>query len=162
MHMVRPRPVVLAVLDDSERSALLKLSLEGRGWEVVRAHSCEQARSRALEQPPDAVLTDLVLPDGSAFGLLRSFDVRPRVVVVLTWGNQHGIRERIASSGFSAHLIRPISGEDIDGALRQALKDAGQDATGSAFSDLGQRAVDQRGASRTDTRARLQPVNRGR
>lgn len=115
------RPAVLAVLDDSERSALLKMSLEGRGWNVVRAHSCQQARSRALEQRIDALLTDLVLPDGSAFGLLRMLPFVPLACVVLTWGNQHGIRERIASAGFDAHLVRPITAEEIDATLREQL-----------------------------------------
>jgi DNA-binding response OmpR family regulator len=115
------RPVVLAVLDDSERSALLKLSLISRGWEVIRAHTCEQARSRALESPLDALLTDLVLADGSAFGLLRSLPARPRVAAVLTWGNQLGIRERIVTAGFDVQLVRPISAEEIDHALREHL-----------------------------------------
>jgi two-component system KDP operon response regulator KdpE len=113
--------VLLAVLDDSERSALLKLSLAARGWEVIRAHSCEEARSRANERHLDALLTDLVLPDGSAFGLIRSLPSRPRVAVVLTWGNQHGIRERIAASGFDLHLVRPINAEEIDHAMRERL-----------------------------------------
>ncbi len=115
-------PVVLALLDDSERSALLKLSLASRGWEVVRAHSCEQARTRALEQHVDVLLTDLVLPDGSAFGLLRSLTIRPAVAVVLTWGNQHGIRDRIHVAGFDLHLVRPISAEEIDIAMREKLQ----------------------------------------
>lgn len=121
MHPPERRPVVLAVLDDSERSALLKLSLVARGWEVVRAHSCEQARTRALEQPIDALLTDLVLGDGSAFGLIRSMPVRPRVTAVLTWGNQLGIKDRIVNAGFDVHLVRPISAEDIDVAMREKL-----------------------------------------
>jgi DNA-binding response OmpR family regulator len=88
---------------------------------VVRAHSCEQARTRALEQPIDALLTDLVLADGSAFGLLRSLPVRARVTAVLTWGNQLGIKDRILSAGFDVHLVRPISAEDIDLAMRAKL-----------------------------------------
>ncbi|MEA2749275.1 MAG: two-component system, response regulator RegA [Myxococcales bacterium] len=122
--MVPPerRPVVLAVLDDGERSALLKLSLASRGWEVVRAHSCEQARTIASDLHIDALLTDLVLGDGSAFGLLKSMPERPRVSVVLTWGNQHGIRERILASGFDLHLARPITAEEIDRALRDKLR----------------------------------------
>lgn len=121
MTLPETRPVVLAVLDDSERSALLKLSLASRGWDVIRAHSCEQARTRALEQPFDALLTDLVLADGSAFGLIRSLPSRPRVAAVLTWGNQLGIRERISSAGFDLQLVRPISAEEIDEALRDCL-----------------------------------------
>lgn len=115
------RPVVLVVLDDSERSALVKLSLASRGWDVVRAHSCEQARVRAREQPIDALLTDLVLADGSAFGLLRSLVPRPLVAVVLTRGNQHGIRERIVAAGFDLQLERPINAERIDEAMRERL-----------------------------------------
>jgi DNA-binding response OmpR family regulator len=116
------RLLVLAVLDDGERSALLKLTLASRGWEVVRAHSCEQARALASAHHFDALLTDLVLGDGSAFGLLKSLAERPRVCVVLTWGNQHGIRERIVASGFDLHLSRPITAEEIDRALRDALR----------------------------------------
>lgn len=114
-------PVILAVLEDSERSALLKLSLSGRGWEVVRAHTCEQARARIDEQPVDVVLVDLVLPDGSAFGLLRSLEPKPLVTAVLTWGNQHGIRDRIFSAGFDLQLVRPATAEEIDHALRDKL-----------------------------------------
>ena len=114
-------PVVLAVLEDSERSALLKLSLAGRGWEVVRAHTCEQARARAEEKPVDVLLVDLVLPDGSAFGLLRSLEHKPLVTAVLTWGNQHGIRDRIFAAGFDLQLVRPATAEEIDVALRGKL-----------------------------------------
>jgi len=122
MNPTERRPVVLAVLDDGERSALLKLTLASRGWEVMRAHSCEQARAIAKAHHVDVLLTDLVLGDGSAFGLLKSITVRPRVCVVLTWGNQHGIRERIAASGFDLHLSRPITAEEIDRALREKLR----------------------------------------
>jgi DNA-binding response OmpR family regulator len=116
------KPVVLAVLDDSERSALLRMSLSGRGWDVVHAHTCEEARVCARERHVDALLTDLVLADGSAFGLLHSLPARPLVAVVLTWGNQHGIRERIVASGFDLHIVRPTTAEDIDRGLREALQ----------------------------------------
>ena len=122
MNPTERRPVVLAVLDDGERSALLKLTLASRGWDVMRAHSCEQARAIAKTHRVDALLTDLVLGDGSAFGLLKSITERPRVCVVLTWGNQHGIRERILASGFDLHLSRPITAEEIDRALREKLR----------------------------------------
>lgn len=105
-----------------ERSALLKMSLAGRGWDVVRAHSCEQASVRAGDQHVDALFTDLVLADGSALGLLKSMPARPRVAAVLTWGNQHGIRERIMASGFDLHLARPITAEQIDRAPRGELE----------------------------------------
>jgi DNA-binding response OmpR family regulator len=113
---------MLAALDDGDRSALLKLSLADRGWDVLRAHSCEQARSIAEGVHIDALLTDLILGDGSAFGLLKSIHLRPRVAVVLTWGNQHGIRERILASGFDLHLVRPITAEEIDVAVRDKLR----------------------------------------
>jgi DNA-binding response OmpR family regulator len=118
----RPRPVLLIVLDDPERAALLKMTLGGRGWDVVCALTCEEARAHALHVHVDALLTDLVLADGSAFGLLRSMRQRPGVSVVLTWGNQHGIRERILVSGFDLHLARPITADEIDRVLRNHLR----------------------------------------
>jgi DNA-binding response OmpR family regulator len=114
--------VLLIVLDDGERSAVLKMTLDGRGWDVMRAHTCEQARQQAADLRVDVLLTDLVLADGSAFGLLKSLPQRPRVAGVLTWGNQHGIRERIMASGFDLHLSRPITAEEIDSALRDKLR----------------------------------------
>jgi CheY-like chemotaxis protein len=122
MSATGPRLLLLLVLDDGERSALLKMTLEGRGWTVVRAHTCEQARERAATLHVDALLTDLVLGDGSAFGLLKAMPQRPRVSAVLTRGNQHGIRERIVLSGFDLHLSRPITAEEIDRALRDRLR----------------------------------------
>jgi DNA-binding response OmpR family regulator len=115
------RPVVMIVLDDSERSALLKLSLVSRGWDVVRAHSCEQARVRMREQPVDAVLTDLALSDGSAFGLLRSLTPRPAVAAVLTWSKRHGFADRIVTAGFDLQLERPIDATRVDQAMRDCL-----------------------------------------
>ncbi len=114
------KPVMLAVLDDRERSHSLRASLSS-GWIVVRAHSCAEARARALEQPIDALVTDLVLVDGSAFGLLRSLAMAPPLSLVLTSGNQHGIRERIIASGFDLHLPRSVSAEEIHTALRKKL-----------------------------------------
>jgi DNA-binding response OmpR family regulator len=114
--------VILVVLDDEERASLLAMGLEGRGWSVVRAPTCQQARQRGADLHLDALLTDLVLADGSAFGLLKAMPHRPRVSGVLTWGNQHGIRDRIRVSGFDLHLSRPITAEDIDRALRDKLR----------------------------------------
>ena len=122
MSSAAPRPVLLTVLDDVERAALLEMTLEACGWHVVRACTCAEARQRARDVPIDALLTDLVLADGSAFGLLRSLPARPRVSVVLTWGNQHGIRERIMASGFDLHLARPITADEIDRALQGRLR----------------------------------------
>ena len=124
MGLLAQRPVMLAVLDDGDRSAILKLSLTDRGWDVLRAHSCEQARSVARGLRLEALLTDLLLGDGSAFGLLKSMPARPHVAVVLTWGHQHGIRERILASGFDLHLVRPITAEQIDLAIHDRLRQA--------------------------------------
>ncbi len=74
------------------------------------------------EQPVDVLLVDLVLPDGSAFGLLRSMAKKPLVAAVLTWGNQHGIRDRIFAAGFDLQLVRPATAEEIDHALRDKLE----------------------------------------
>jgi DNA-binding response OmpR family regulator len=65
-----PEPIlVLAVDADPEAQAAYRTVL-GDSARIVEATNGEDARRRALDEPPDAILLDLGLPDMSAFGLL--------------------------------------------------------------------------------------------
>ncbi|HXO43205.1 MAG TPA: response regulator, partial [Thermoanaerobaculia bacterium] len=60
------------VVDDDKNSlrALAALVAE-LGFAPHTAGSLREARGRLLAQPPDVVLLDLVLPDGSGFDLIE-------------------------------------------------------------------------------------------
>ena len=53
---------ILIVDDESNMRFLLRMILEGEGYEVVEAPHGAAALERATESPPDVVVTDLMMP----------------------------------------------------------------------------------------------------
>jgi two-component system KDP operon response regulator KdpE len=62
---------VLVVDDEQQILRALRTSLRGAGYEVETAESAQGALASAALRPPDAVILDLVLPDGSGIEVCR-------------------------------------------------------------------------------------------
>jgi len=54
---------ILVVDDDPDTLELVGRSLEEQGWTVRRAPSGREAIARAMEQPPDVAVVDLIMPE---------------------------------------------------------------------------------------------------
>ncbi|MEO8457825.1 MAG: response regulator [Chloroflexota bacterium] len=79
------RQKILIVEDDETLSRIIERNLIARGHDVVRVDTAEQALSRVVEDQPDLVLLDIMLPDRSGWDVLRrlkTYDASPRVIVV--------------------------------------------------------------------------------
>jgi two-component system, OmpR family, KDP operon response regulator KdpE len=63
--------LILVVDDEPQILRALTTNLRGAGYEVVRAATAEEALAAAATRPPDAVVLDLVLPDGSGVDVCR-------------------------------------------------------------------------------------------
>lgn len=79
---------VLVIDDEAGYLALLKIALEENHFEGLTASSAVEALKIALEEVPDLILLDLVMPDMSGIGLLRQLKRIPKLslipVIVLT------------------------------------------------------------------------------
>ena len=64
------RQRILLVDDEPELRRMVASLLTGAGYEVAEAADCAQARAAMAAQRPDAVLLDVMLPDGDGFSLL--------------------------------------------------------------------------------------------
>ena len=76
---------ILLVEDDDTLSGIIARNLEARGHSVVLAKTAEQALSKIVEDQPDLVLLDIVLPDRPGWDILRrlkTYDISPPVVVI--------------------------------------------------------------------------------
>ena len=76
---------ILLVEDDETLSGVIERNLLARGHRVVRVSTAEQALSRIVEDQPDLVLLDIMLPDRSGWDVLRrlqTYDISPQVVVI--------------------------------------------------------------------------------
>jgi len=78
-----PFPVLLVEDKDSLR-AMLRLALEGQGHDVLEARDEAEARQLLAQTRPAVVLTDLKLPSGDGFGVMRAAkDIDPDLQVIV-------------------------------------------------------------------------------
>ena len=62
---------ILVVDDEQQILRALQTSLQGAGYEVEVAATAEEALTSAATHPPDGVILDLMLPDGSGTDVCR-------------------------------------------------------------------------------------------
>ena len=65
---------VLVVDDEVNIAELISMALRYEGWQVQMAHTGSSAVNTALEQGPDAVVLDMMLPDIDGLEVLRRMD----------------------------------------------------------------------------------------
>lgn len=104
---------ILIIDDEDDIREVAALSLESvAGWEVVTANSGTQGLARAVEQQPDAILLDVMMPgmDGpTTFRELRKNPATANIpVLLLTAKVQANDQRRFADLGVSAILFKPF------------------------------------------------------
>ena len=83
-------PPVLIVEDKDSLRAMLRHALEAHGHAVVEARDEPEAIQQLQRSRPVVVLTDLKLPAGDGFGVLRAakeLDQELQVVVMTAYGS---------------------------------------------------------------------------
>jgi DNA-binding response OmpR family regulator len=105
---------LLVVDDEPHIGLLLRLQLESRGYELSLARSLFEARGLLAGDgaPPDAILLDIHLPDGSGVDLLRELRDRPAYaqvpVLVLTAEGEERVLAEARRLG-AATITKPFS-----------------------------------------------------
>ncbi|WP_437927138.1 response regulator [Sorangium sp. So ce291] len=114
-------PLVLVLDDDDDTSTLLGMALRRRGFRVVVARSCEEGRARLAENPIDALVTDVSLPDGSGIDLVASLAAKPRATIVVSGFGGDDDREKSRMAGAHAHLVKPVDVARLVSTLNEML-----------------------------------------
>jgi signal transduction histidine kinase len=118
----RLRRVLLVEDHEPTRTALAHL-LVRRHYEVVGADSLSEARAIAAREAFDLLISDLGLPDGNGCELMIELRDRYGVMgIALTGYGMDEDVDRTQAAGFAAHLTKPVSVEDLDGALSTAVR----------------------------------------
>jgi two-component system, OmpR family, KDP operon response regulator KdpE len=138
---------VLVVDDEPQILRALQIKLRDAGYAVETASTAQEALMRAGMRPPEAVVLDLLLPDGSGTDVcreLRRWSTAP-ILVLSAVGEE---KEKIAAldAGADDYVTKPFSGDELLARLRAALRRAAPSPepvveVGELRIDLDKRAV---------------------
>ncbi len=123
------KPTVLVVEDDSVTVHLVSHILEREGFEVIVTRDGREALAHiARADPPDLVVTDIMLPYHNGFELIRQ--VRERQgwsdvpIVALTSKSQEKDIVRALGEGADDYVIKPFRPEELLARVRRLRRSA--------------------------------------
>lgn len=113
LHALR----ILVVDDDHDSREMMTVALEAEGAVVLSVDSIQAAESAIEHWQPDILISDIRMPDGNGYELIRSIRsksaaltkaIDPLPAIALTAFS--GVEERHASlsAGFQKHLTKPV------------------------------------------------------
>ncbi len=116
---------VLVVDDEAQILRALQTNLRGAGYDVETAATAADALAAAAVRPPDAVILDLILPDGHGADVareLRRWSSAP-ILVLSAVGEE---QEKVAAldAGADDYVTKPFGIEEVLARLRAALRRA--------------------------------------
>lgn len=120
-----PAPLRIFVVEDhADTARAVAIYLRGSGYEVHVANDAKTARELASRTEFDILLSDLRLPDGNGWDLLRELrGDRSFIAIAMSGHHTDADRERSRKAGFVEHLAKPLTPEELDAAFARATRD---------------------------------------
>lgn len=119
------RPRLLVVDDDDPLRHAVTSYLEGSGFDVAQAASAKEAYDMMVEDTPELVVLDVMMPGTDGLELLRQVrgtaQLRTLPVVLLT--ARGFTRDRISGyeAGCNAYITKPFDADELVAVVRSAL-----------------------------------------
>ncbi len=108
---------ILVVEDTPSEMKLISYYLQESGYSVISAVSAKEALTKVIEQKPDVIITDVVMPGMSGFELCRSLKKHPKTekvpIIICTSKNQEIDRLWAMRQGADAYLTKPFTRDDL-------------------------------------------------
>ncbi len=119
---------ILVADDNSDMRAYLSRLLTGQGWRVQAVTDGRQALDAIHRDPPDLVLTDVMMPVLDGFDLVRRLRADPttRALPVLVLSARAGGEASVEglSLGADDYLVKPFAAPELIARIRAAVRGA--------------------------------------
>ena len=115
---------LLLIDDDQELCELLSSWLQQEGFQVLASHDGVSARANLAKHTPDAVILDVMLPDGSGLELLKQLRSEHPDLPVLMLSARGEPLDRILGLELGAddYLAKPCDPRELTARLRAVLR----------------------------------------
>jgi two-component system KDP operon response regulator KdpE len=116
-------PRVLVVDDEPQILRAVQMKLRGAGYAVETAATAKEALMKAGMRPPEAIILDLLLPDGSGTEVcreLRRWNAAP--ILVLSAVGEEKEKIEALDAGADDYVTKPFSGDELLARLRAVLR----------------------------------------
>ena len=112
---------IFVVEDHLDTLHALCLYLKYAGHSVRSARTKAEALKKIRQEHYDVLISDIGLPDGDGWDLLREIgDSRPQIAIAMSGYGTAADRDRSMEAGFRHHLIKPVSLEKLAAVLDEA------------------------------------------
>jgi signal transduction histidine kinase/DNA-binding response OmpR family regulator len=125
---------VLVVEDDPDAAEMLRFALRDAGAETRTAHSVADAFACLSEWVPDALLSDISMPEEDGYSLIKRLRGMPDPqisslpAIALTAMARPEDGERALTSGFHLHMPKPVDLEELSKAIERLVSGRGSAA----------------------------------
>jgi PAS domain S-box-containing protein len=118
---------ILVVDDERDILALLRHQLAMQGYQVITAATGGKAITKAIEEQPDLITLDILLPDRHGFDVLRELKTRPETanipVIVLSVVQDETSGYRL---GAVDYIVKPLDEQRLLGSVSYILNRKGK------------------------------------
>ena len=127
--MTKRKSKILIVDDNPQNLYMLQVLLQGNGYEVVSATNGAEALDKARRDPPDVIISDILMPVMDGFTLCRQWmkDDRlkaiPFVFYTATYTDPRD-EELALSLGAARFIVKPVEPEVFAEMVREIIKEA--------------------------------------
>lgn len=117
------KPTVLIIDDEIQIQKLLSITLESAGYRVISAFTLKEGVTTAGIHPPDIILLDIGLPDGSGqAGLIRIREWYQGPIIMLTVINDEENIIKAFDNGANDFLTKPFRTGELLARMRSLLR----------------------------------------
>ncbi len=126
-------PRVLVVDDDPQVLRLMRVNLELEGYDVVSAPDGEEALDAVLNERPDVVVCDVMMPGMDGLTVLRNLRSNPRTskipFVVVSAKAQRSDVKAALDMGADRYITKPFDPQELLDAVEHLLTAGGANNT---------------------------------
>ena len=115
---------ILVIDDDDSNRESLEMYFSEEGFNVTTASTGREGVRRYRDNPADAVILDIRLPDMEGFDVLDDLKAQNRdvkVIMITAFHDEKTIRRALDKGSF-AYIKKPINLDDLDAVVRKAVQ----------------------------------------